>query len=149
TDREGRLLFLGGRGRSEPFRAGVIPLTFANNRGWHDDVADGPVRATVTFPGGPPREAEPGYVAGTPPDYPPGLYGVVTMDDVVREAFQAQKWLAPPPATSFTKDIWPIFDRLSGLQWINHGLFVLHGHGSPLAARDPSVIARLLYRTDA
>jgi hypothetical protein len=146
TDSEGRLLFLGGRGLSEPFRKGLAPLTFANNVGWHDDVCDGPVRATVTFPGGAPMEAKPGYVAVTPPNFAPGLFGLITMDDAVREFFQTSHFkraLPVPATTSFTRDIWPIFDRLTGLQWVNHGLFVLHGFGSPLDARDSATIGRL------
>jgi hypothetical protein len=143
TDACGRLLFLGGRGVSSPFREGLDPLTFANNVGWHDDVADGPVRATISFPGAAPMEAEPGYVVVTPPNFAPGLFGVVTMDDAVRETFENQGWLTPPNRTSFTQDVWSIFDRLTGLQWVNHGLFMLHGFGSPLDARDPKVIARL------
>src|SRR5215467_12652639 len=48
TDASGRLLVLGGFGASSsPINA---PLTtFANNDGWHDDVSDGPVTATVTI----------------------------------------------------------------------------------------------------
>ena len=72
---------------SAPSRA--EPTTFANNDGWHDDIADGPVRATVTFDARP-IEAEPGYVAVTPPNFAPGLTGLVTMDDAVRETFQAR-----------------------------------------------------------
>jgi hypothetical protein len=143
TDAEGRLLFLGGRGLSATHRNGSPPTTFANNKGWHDDIADGPVRATVTFPGAAPMEAETGYVASTPPNFAPGLAGLITMDDCVRETFQRQGWLSAPTTTSFTHDVWPIFDRLTGLQWVNHGLFVVHGHGSPLDARDPAIIGRL------
>ena len=143
TDAEGRLLFLGGRGASAPFKRGMKPTTFANNSGWHDDTSDGPVRATVTFPGAEPIEAEAGYVVVTPPNYAPGVSGLVTMDDTVREAFQRQGWIATPKTTSFTSDIWPIFDRLSGLQWVNHGLFMVHGYGSPLDAREPATIDRL------
>jgi hypothetical protein len=143
TDSEGRLLFLGGRGKSAPFRDGLSPLTFANNVGWHDDVADGPVCATVTFPGARPMQAEAGYVVVTPPNFAPGLIGLVTLDDAVRETFQRKRWISPPESTSFTQDVWPLFDRLTGLQWVNHGLFVIHGYGSPLAARDTQVIDRL------
>ncbi len=143
TDAEGRLIFLGGKGQSAPFRPGFNPTTFANNTGWHDDVSDGPVRATVTFPDGTSMEAQPAYVAVTPPNFAPGLFGLVTLDDTVTETFYGQGWLKPPASSSFTKDIWPIFDRLTGLQWVNHGLFVLGGHGSPLDARDPAVIDRL------
>lgn len=143
TDTDGRLLVLGGMGKAKSLRPGVMPLTFANNDGWHDDLCDGPVRATITFAGHTPIEAVPGYVTVTPPNYAPGLFGVVTMDDVVRELFFDQGWLARPIATSFADDVLPIFRRLSGLQWVNHGLFVLHGFGSPLDTEDPAVIMRL------
>ncbi|HEX8640950.1 MAG TPA: LodA/GoxA family CTQ-dependent oxidase [Allosphingosinicella sp.] len=143
TDPEGRLIVLGGRGAAAPFRPNLQPITFANNFGWHDDVADGPVRATVVFDDGTEIEAEPAFVAVTPPNYAPGLVPVVTMDDTVRETFIASQWLDRPSTTSFTNDVWPIFDRLTGLQWIDHGLFVLHGAGSPIDARDPAVIDRL------
>jgi hypothetical protein len=143
TDSQGRLLFLGGKGVSASFRPGYNPITFANNIGWHDDISDGPVRATVTFTDGTTMEAEPGYVATTPPNFAPGLVGLVTMDDTVRETFMSQHWLASPNATSFSKDVWPIFDRLTDLQWVDHGLFVVHGAGSPLDARNPETIAQL------
>lgn len=143
TDAAGRLLVLGGIGKSAPFRKGVIPLTFANNDGWHDDLCDGPVRARITFAGHAAIDATPGYVTVTPPNYAPGLFGLVTMDDVVREVFFEQGWLDRPAATRFADDVLPIFRRLSGLQWVNHGLFVLHGFGSPLDAEDPAVVARL------
>lgn len=143
TDDKGRLLFLGGKGKSAPFHKGIAPITFANNVGWHDDIADGPVRAIVKFAGADPVEAEAGYVAVTPPNFAPGLLGLVTMDDAVRETFQDQGWIARPLDTSFTNDVWPIFDRLTGLQWVDHGLFVVHGYGSPIDARDPQVVEKL------
>jgi hypothetical protein len=143
TDAEGRLIFLGGKGVAKAFRSGTRPLTFANNTGWHDDLCDGPVRARVTFAGLAPIDAEPGYVSVTPPNYAPGLFGLVTMDDVVREVFYDRKWMAPPVATSFASDVLPLFQRLTGLQWVNHGLFILHGFGSSLDAQNPAVIARL------
>jgi L-Lysine epsilon oxidase N-terminal/L-lysine epsilon oxidase C-terminal domain len=142
TDAAGRLLVLGGRGRSAPLVRGMRPTTFANNDLWHDDIADGPVRATVRI-GNRTFDADPGYVAITPPNFAPGLNGLVTMDDTVREAFVGRGWLQPPKTTDFTADVWPIFDRLTGLQWVNHGHFIMHGWGSPLDARDPSAIARL------
>jgi hypothetical protein len=149
TDKEGRLLFFGGRGDSAAFRKGLRPTTFANNVGWHDDVSDGPVRASVTFADGSTMEADPGYVAVTPPSFAPGIFGLVTMDDTVREVYYSVGWIARPTTTSFTGDIWPIFDRLTGLQWVNHGLFVLHGLGSPLDARNADVIDRLRDSTQA
>ena len=47
TDEAGRLVVLGGRGKSAS-RTGMRAVTFANNDGWYDDMSDGPVTATVT-----------------------------------------------------------------------------------------------------
>jgi L-Lysine epsilon oxidase N-terminal/L-lysine epsilon oxidase C-terminal domain len=149
TDSEGRLIFLGGKGVAEPFRSQLRPVTFANNSGWHDDLCDGPVRAKVRFSGHEPIDAEPGYVTVTPPNYAPGLYGLVTMDDAVREVFYDQKWLERPTSTSFSDDVLPLFQRLTGMQWVNHGLFIVHGFGSALDANDPKVVAKLNNKADA
>lgn len=143
TDTVGRLLVLGGRGATGSYPPNRRPVTFANNEGWHDDVADGPVRATIRFADGTTREAEPGYVAVTPPNFAPGLTGLVTMDDTVREVFMAQGWLERPSTTSFTVDIYSIFARMTELQWVNQGFFLLHGHGGPLDVHDGEVLAKL------
>src|SRR5262249_51243474 len=82
-------------------------------------------------------------VCVTPPNYAPGLFGLVTMDDVVREVFYDKTWISPPTKTSFTDDVLPVFQRLTGLQWVNHGLFILHGFGSALNAQNPEVITKL------
>lgn len=142
TDAAGRLLALGGRGTSASIPP-KAPTTFANNADWHDDVADGPVHASLVFSDGSIIEAEPGYVATTPPNFAPGVQGLVTMDDAVRQTFMAEGWLPEPATTSFTADIWPIFERLTELQWVNHGHFMLNGDSSPLDARSPTVLARL------
>ena len=140
TDDRGRLIFLGGRGITAPRWPGTKPTTFANNALWHDDVCDGPVRARVSIDGTS-FEAIPGYVVAAPPNYAPGVFGVVTMDDVVAELFQPN---SPDSAkTRFTRDIWPIFARLTGLQWVNHGFFMTHGFGSPLDADQAAVQAKL------
>ena len=73
----------------------------------------------------------------------PGLFGLVTMDDVVREVFYDKGWIPRPVKTSFVNDVQPIFQRLTGLQWVNHGLFVVHGFGSPLDAQNAQVLAKL------
>jgi hypothetical protein len=147
TDDKGRLMVLGGRGATGAHPTDKATTTFANNDGWHDDISDGPVRATVKI-GDKTFEAEPGYVVVTPPNFAPGLFGVLTMDDVVREAFYAVGYCAPPERPNFTRDIWPIFDRLTGNQWVNRGIFLLHGTGSPLDARDPEVVKRLSDASD-
>jgi hypothetical protein len=148
TDDDGRLLFFGGFGVSEPLVPDTPPTTFANNEQWHDDTCDGPVRATVTI-GGQVHHAPAAHVIVAPPNFGPGLFGVVTMDDVVRDLFYDLNWLTKPDTTSFTKDVWPIFDRLSANQWVNDGIFLVAGEGTPLDARNADVIARMQDASDA
>lgn len=129
TDEAGRLIFLGGFGHSASYD-NQQAITFANNDGWHDDTSDGPVRATVKVDGKE-FEAEPAMVAVTPPSYGPGLYGVVTMYDVVFDLFSRDAKFGRPRRPSFWRDIYPIFDRLVGNQWVNSGVSFLFGSGSP------------------
>lgn len=147
TDEAGRLLFFGGRGKSLPRVPGTKPTTFANNDGWHDDTCDGPVRATVTL-GGQTFEATPAHVVVAPPNFGPGLFGVITMDDVVCDLFFHEGILEAPDQTSFSRDVWPIFDRMTCHQWVNEGILLLAGQGTPLDARDPNVIALMNDQTD-
>jgi hypothetical protein len=147
TDGQGRLLVLGGFGHSASYN-NAQATTFANNDGWHDDVSDGPVRATVKVKGKE-YEAEPAMVAVTPPNYGPGLYGVVTMYDVVFDLFcrkfsQDQKWQAEASRRpSFWRDIYPIFERLVDSQWVNGGIDFLFGQFSPSNLTSPELLEKL------
>lgn len=143
TDAAGRLIALGGRGHSAPLPPVTAPTTFANNDNWHDDISDGPVYARVVLADGQVIDAEPGFVVVTPPNFAPGLFGVVTMADVVRDLYVRNGQLPAEPGCSFTRDIWPIFDRMTDLQWTNQGLYLLSGHGSPLDTKCSDVVARL------
>src|SRR6185437_14043532 len=51
TDEAGRLIVLGGHGKSERTAEGKPLFTYANNDYWHDDVSDGPVTASVKING--------------------------------------------------------------------------------------------------
>ena len=143
TDKAGRLLVLGGFGRSAS-SAGKPATTFANNDGWHDDTSDGPVRATIRM-GGKQFEAEPAAVAVTPPNYGQGLYGPVTMYDVVYDLFcRDPKFdLQAPERPSFWRHVFPIFERLAHTSWVNSGVNVLFGLGSPSDLTAPELLARL------
>ncbi len=131
TDEKGRLLFLGGHGHSASYD-GSDATTFANNDKWHDDTSDGPVRAKVEL-NGKTYEAEPAVVATTPPNYGQGLYGVVTMYDVVYDLFARDESfpLKAPEKPSFHKHIYPMLKNLSENQWVNSGISILFGHDSP------------------
>jgi hypothetical protein len=129
TDEQGRLLVLGGRGHSASFD-GKQATTFANNNGWHDDVADGTVRAKVIIDGKQ-FDVEPAMVAVTPPNFAPGIEGTVTLMDVVDNLFEQQQLIKPVENVSFYRDIYPIFDSLVANQAVNAGFYFLFGENAP------------------
>lgn len=148
TDDEGRLLVLGGYGHSAS-ATNAQATTFANNDGWHDDVSDGPVRATLKINGNE-YEAEPAMVAVTPPNYGQGLYGVVTLYDVVYDLFcRDARWeMKAVERPSFWRDIYPIFERLVDSQWVNSGVSFLFGENSPSNLTEPTLLAKLSNPSD-
>ena len=143
TDKAGRLLFFGGDGVSVS-KDNKPAITFANNDGWHDDTCDGTVRATVEVDGKT-FEAEPAMVAVTPPDFAPGLFGVVTMNDVVQDLF-IREMNYPDPASDgivFWEHIYPMLKRMTDTQWVNSGFFMLFGKNSPSDFSDPELVKQL------
>jgi len=128
TDDDGRLLVFGGRGVSAS-KDGKPAITFANNDGWHDDVSDGPVTATVKV-NGKTRDAGHAWVVVAPPDYAPGVIALTTMYDVIRDAGWQIDRSVRPKQPSFTNDIGPIFQRLMQNQWVNAGFGKIWGSGS-------------------
>lgn len=142
TDEVGRLLVLGGKGNS--FSPLEVPLTnFANNDGWCDDAADGPVTATVRLRGRS-LEVEPAWVVVGPPNYAPSIAaGFRTLYDVISQTMVDLGLLSPPATVSFIADIFPLFDRLAGLQWVNQGILNRYGWDSPEEFLDPDFLRAL------
>ncbi|WP_052262184.1 LodA/GoxA family CTQ-dependent oxidase [Pseudoalteromonas luteoviolacea] len=136
TDSEGRLLVLGGLGHSASYNNSPI-TTFANNETWHDDISDGTVRATVTIDNKP-IEAEPAMVAVTPPNFAPGMPGVITMYDVVSDLL-----LDANTKTEFYRDIYPILSSLVENQGVNEGYFMAFGDYSPANFTQPDILEKL------
>jgi hypothetical protein len=129
TDAQGRLLVLGGLGVSRS-HTGEAPTTFANNNDWHDDISDGPVDARVTIDGHEIPVAG-AWVAVAPPNYAPVLKTARTMYDLLEDRMVAWGLLPAPGRVSFFRHILPIFERLSGMQWVNAGFASSFGVGSP------------------
>jgi hypothetical protein len=143
TDSAGRLLVLGGRGRSRSIPANQPLFSFANNNFWHDDVSDGIVRASVRVSGQTAVEVAPqhsSWVIVAPPDFAPALGGIVTLYDIMQQAAVERMWAQPPAMPSFRNDILPILERASGLRWV-HELDILERHparlGGSLRPRQP------------
>jgi len=121
TDSFGRLLVLGGRGISESVPLGGDLPDFANNDGWHDDVSDGPVTATLFFDGQPPVAVQqPAWVLVAPPDFAPSISGIVTLYEVALQAAIERHMAGPDPRPSFLRHIKPLVDRAVNLRWVNN-----------------------------
>ncbi len=142
TDDAGRLIVLGGRGKSASFD-GSKALTFANNEGWHDDISDGPVTADVTYNGQKLERVDPAWVIVAPPNYGPMQKSVRTMWDVMRDVAIQAGLLQKPVRPSFEKDIRPLFERMSRLQWVNAGFAAAFGWKGPNDFATPEWLAQL------
>jgi hypothetical protein len=129
TDDLGHLLVFGGTGQSGPAIPSAIAITFANNDLWYDDTSDGPVEATVSIDG---RDipVTGAWVVVAPPNYAPGIQSVVTMYDVMFEVATSLQPELRPERPSFTRMIYPLFERLVQNQWVNAGFFRDYGWGS-------------------
>jgi hypothetical protein len=141
TDSHGRLIVLGGNGQSGSWIPGAEATTFANNDTWYDDTADGPVDATVTI-GGRTMQAEGAWVVTAPPNYAPGIQGVVTLYDVMYEAAM-EMGVEPPARPSFTRQILPLLQRTVLYQWTNRGVLFANGWGTPGNFMQPDFLRRL------
>ncbi len=120
TDERGRLLVLGGHGHSASVPAGRPLTTYANNERWHDDTSDGPVTAKVTLKGQAGSvPVLPAWVICAPPDFAPGIYGAVTLYDVLLQVAIDRAQHAPLGKPSFTKDVYPILSRAIAMGWVS------------------------------
>jgi len=150
TDEEGRLVFLGGHGKSaSPTNSPIYDEndedTFINADGWYDDASDGPVTAEVTIQG---RKipVEPAWVVTAPPNYAPDVVGVRTLYDLLYDLFVQGGWFPMPERPSFRDEVYPVLHRLSNLQWVNKGFAAQFGWGGPSDFENPDFIAKLSRR---
>jgi hypothetical protein len=131
TDEKGRLLVLGGFGRSDcrdSDRARYPLKNFANNNGWFDDISDGPVTASVTLDDGNALSVnDNAWVIVAPPKFAPYHYPLVTLYDTMKQVALAENWLAKPKEVSFMKDIFPILYRVAQYKWLNNHARAGHG----------------------
>lgn len=123
TDTFGRLIVLGGFGKSGHVDDAKPISHYANNDGWFDDTSDGSVTADVIL-GGKSVPAVGAWVIVAPPDFAPFTDNIVTLYEVMKEAVSGTKI---PNKLSFVQDIFPIFERQNGYQWVND--MALRGHG--------------------
>ena len=147
-DARGRLVVLPGHGAAESWDGSHVS-TYANNDAWLDDMADGPVTATVKMDGRT-LQAESAWVSSGPPNYALGMpTGWRTMHDILEDTWVSGGLLAPGASVSFRQHILPMFVRLARLQWVNAGILRDYGWHSPEDLSDPVLLARLVDRSHA
>jgi hypothetical protein len=138
VDEEGRLIVLGGMGKSASTKPdnpiGSDPTRddfWANNDYWYDDISDGPITAVVTLPNGKEvtidRPEDSAWVIVAPPKYAPGIYPIVTLYDVMREAAIDAGWIRDDPAVVYFRDIYPVLSRAADFSWVSQE--AQRGHG--------------------
>jgi hypothetical protein len=84
TDPSGRLVVLGGRGAVASLAGAADIRYYANNDGWFDDIADGPVDAFIKLKGVPQAvQAAGAWVLCAPPCFAPYSQHIVTLWDTL------------------------------------------------------------------
>ncbi len=147
TSQSNRLIVLGGHGVSNsptgmPAYNPKQKNAFGNAIGWHDDTSDGPVDASVSIDG---RDIPVvgAWVAFGPPKFAPDVVGWRTMYELLVQLFEENAMLKTPAEVSFSRDVYPILQRMSGLQWVNSGFAAMFGSDSPLDFNHPELIHKL------
>ena len=132
SDTQNRLLVLGGFGHSaSPGGNGIG--NFWANAGWFDDVADGPVTASITLRASntsPPVVGA--WVITTPPKFAPHQDSPTTLYDRVFEAMVGANLATAPVSTSYTDDVYPVLQRARDIKWVLNTS--AHGWADPVIA---------------
>ncbi|PVF96132.1 hypothetical protein CPB86DRAFT_522864 [Serendipita vermifera] len=141
TDVEGRLVFLGGNGRSRSLNlddhlGDDIPkdqpdvISEFDSVDWCDDVCDGWVDVSVVHPDCEelqnlePRRAT---VICAPTKFAWGVYPPTSLYNLMEDKYS--KVYESHELTDFMKDIWPVFSSTYTLSWTNNLAYQGHGYG--------------------
>jgi hypothetical protein len=135
VDDSGRLLVLGGYGRSEslipdnPIGRLMDNNYYANNDYWFDDTSDGPVSVEVRIGGAAIEVKDSAWVIVAPPKFAPDAEMITTLYDTAMETWEKKQngGKLAERKVSFTRDIYPILARLNGITWLNRTAYQHHG----------------------
>lgn len=132
---DGVLRVLAGPGKSRsPHTTDLVH--YANNPGWCDDVADGPVNATLTlFDSMKTFEAVGAWVVCAPPTFAPPIRNIITMYDTLLNAAVQRGAITVPDKPSFAFDVYPLLRASADVKWLHK----IQGHffGDSLTANMP------------
>lgn len=155
TDDRGRLLVLAGFGHSGSSLAEPMIGNYANNDGWFDDTADGPVTATLVMSDGSRIPVdEPAWVIAAAPSYAPQVGNVVTLYDVVLdlnirhfgtrpELFGGGQW-QEAYTVDFRTEVLPFLQRAERMRWVEASIPQFSHLFDWLGLGDPSPETRAL-----
>ncbi|NJK32372.1 MAG: hypothetical protein HC927_08160 [Deltaproteobacteria bacterium] len=101
---------------------------YVNNDGWFDDIADGPIRATLTLTNGERVEVEGAWFLSAPPAYAPEIINLVTLYDTLLDVFvrelgyrpevyDEQLWNADH-RPDYDTEIRPLLERGAAHAWV-------------------------------
>jgi hypothetical protein len=126
TDKDCRLVVLGGFGNSASVHDRT-PTDFANNDGWHDDVSDGPVTASIKLKGSTKLLiASPAWVICAPPDFAPSIGNVINLYDTLLQVAIDKLGYHLPEIPSFANDVYPILSRANNMKWVSMMMWKMH-----------------------
>jgi hypothetical protein len=116
-DAEGRLIVLGGAGRSRSPSGARLSGLF--NKDWYDDAGDGPVRARIKMrDSGRRPEVDSAWVITSVPAYAAPVRNIVTLWDLAYSR-AVEKFGDPfPVAVSFRRHIYPVLRGAANMQWV-------------------------------
>ena len=112
-------MVLGGFGKSASPAGTALDGYFWASDDWYDDVADGPVTATIKLRSdGSTPPVVGAWVIVAPPKFAPHQENVITLYDRIFQAMVDGGLLATSANTSYTKDIYPILQRARDTNWV-------------------------------
>lgn len=129
TDDVGRLIVVGGYGRSGSSSRPPLIFDYANNDAWWDDTSDGPVTARVVMQDGSAIEVEASaWVLVAPPRFAPELVNLVSLYDTMLDVAIRHMGLRPDVyqdglwndayRPSWEQEILPLLERGHHYQWV-------------------------------
>lgn len=132
TDGQGRLLVLGGFGRSGTLDDPPKLADYANNDGWWDDTSDGYVRAELVLKSGETVVAKAAWVIVAPPAYAPQIGNLVTLYDTMFDTAVRHLGFRPDIYANgfwrqgadgyrpnFEAEVKPILERAAAYSWVS------------------------------
>jgi hypothetical protein len=118
TNDAGQLLVLGGFGDAGS-PAGLSAHEFWLNEGWYDDIADGPVSATITLRSdGTTPTVVGAWVISAPPKFAPHIENPINLYDRLFHEMVSFGYLPAPTTTSYTDDIYAFLKSARTIRWV-------------------------------